>query len=413
MREKVSVTDTGIQSSGLPKDYMEAVAEYIWNGFDAGASLIDIEFDSNEIDTINSLSITDNGTGIDFTQLKETFGNFNDSIKKASFQKSSSFIKGNKGRGRFSFAAFSGKARWETIYKEGEQLFEYDITITRHAKDFFEKDNRKNSNKQQTGTKVIFYELFDVTAFSFQSEDFKNFLAREFGWFLMLNREKDYKIRINGKTVEYVQLIAENDAGTIALKDNEGIQYYFRITFVRWSERIGDKFFFYFLNSKQTEVFKDLTSFNNNAIGFYHSVYVESRYFDSFHPTDTEPNMFEKTKHHNVFRALMAHLHELLRLRQKAFVDDTAAGKLIDVYERNGVLPRIEDEEKRKEFQHTLKSIFSMEPRLFQGLNKEQQRVYTGLIGILLQTGKKDELITLISQLSAATEVIIGIKDVS
>jgi hypothetical protein len=404
MREKVSVTDTGIQSSGLPKDYMEAIAEYIWNGFDAGASLIDITFESNEIDTINSLSISDNGTGIDFTQLKETFGNFNDSIKKASFQKSSSFIKGNKGRGRFSFSAFSGKAVWKTVYRE-QELYAYDISITRHAKDFFEKGERSKSDKNITGTEVIFYDLFDVTAFSFQSEEFKNFLAREFGWFLMLNREKDYKIRINGAIVEYTKLIAENDTGTIALKDAENNTYYFRITFVRWSERIGDKFFFYFLNSKQTEVFKDLTSFNNNAIGFYHSVYVESRYFDAFHPTDIEPNLFEKTKHHSVFRVLNTHLHELLKTRQKTFVDDTAAGKLIDVYERNGVLPRIEDEEKRKEFQHTLRSIFSMEPRLFQGLNKEQQRVYTGLIGILLQTGKKDELITLISQLNPTVEV--------
>jgi hypothetical protein len=45
-----------------------------------------------------------------------------------------------------------------------------------------------------------------------------------------------------------------------------------------------------------------------------------------------------------------------------------------------------------------------MEPRLFQGLNKEQQKVYTGLIGILLQTGKKDELLELVSRIARLKE---------
>lgn len=399
MKEKVSVTDTGIQSSGLPKDYMEAVAEYIWNGFDAAASMIDIHFESNEIDTIHSLSITDNGSGIDYELLKETFGHFNDSIKKASFQKSSSFIKGNKGRGRFSFSAFSGKAVWHTVYRNSHtgSMMEYGITITGNSKDFYEPEGMKKTVKKSTGTTVTFYDLFEVSGFSFQSDEFKSFLIREFGWFLMLNREKDYQIRINGIALDYTEAIAENDTATLHLKDADGTDYYFRVTFVRWAERIGDKFFFYFLNSGQSEVFKELTSFNNNAIGFYHSVYVESRYFDAFNPGDTEltQNMFERTKQHAVFRELTEQLHIEVRDKQKAFLKGEAAARLLDVYEKNGILP---DTGNRKELKRFLKTIFSAEPRLFQSLNKEQQRVYIGMIDILLQAGKKEEMQILINQ---------------
>lgn len=406
MREKVSVTDIGIQSSGLPRDYMEAIAEYIWNGFDAGASVIDIDFDTNEIGTINSLSIKDNGTGIDYNQLKETFGNFNDSIKKASFQKSSSVIKGNKGRGRFSFSAFSGKVVWQTVYQDNGVFYAYEIMISKNAKDYFDPHNKREVAKGPTGTTVTFYDLFEVSGFSFQSEEFKNFLIREYGWFLMLNREKEYQIRINGVSVSYQQLIAESDIGTLPIRDAEGKDTYFKITFVRWSEKIGDKFFFYFLNSGQQEVFKDLTSFNNNAIGFYHSVYVESRYFDAFNPADTEQsqNLFEKTRHHSTFKALMVHLHSLLRIRQKAFVDGEAAGKLMELYERNGIIPRIEDAQKKKELLNVIKGMYCIEPRLFQGLNKEQQRINVGLINILLQSGKKNEIIQLIEQVVHLTD---------
>ncbi|WPQ64999.1 ATP-binding protein [Chitinophaga sancti] len=408
MKEKVSVTDTGIQSSGLPRDYMEAVAEYIWNGFDAAASIIDITFETNEIDTIHSLSITDNGTGIDYEQLKETFGNFNDSIKKATFQKTSSFIKGNKGRGRFSFSAFSGKALWKTVYKDQTtgQLKAYEILITKNSKDYFDPHNNRDLSKGATGTMVTFTDLFDVTGFSFQSDEFKTFLEREFGWFLMLNREKEYQIRINGVAVPYQQLIAESDIGTLPIKDAEGKDHYFKITFVRWSERIGDKFFFYFLNSHQKELFKDLTSFNNNAIGFYHSVYVESRYFDAFNPQDNElsQNLFERTRQHGVFKSLMNHLHELVRLRQKAFVDGEAAEKLVDNYEKNGIIPKLNDGRKKKALLKVVKSLYCIEPRLFQGLNKEQQRINVGLLGILLEAGMKEEIVELVSHIVPLTD---------
>jgi hypothetical protein len=398
MREKVSVTDIGIQSSGLPRDYMEAVAEYIWNGFDAGASVIDIDFDTNEIGTINSLSIKDNGTGIDYNQLKETFGNFNDSIKKASFQKSSSVIKGNKGRGRFSFSAFSGKAVWHTVFEDTA----YEIIISRNAKDYFDPHNKRTVKDTPTGTTVTFYDLFEVSGFSFQSEEFKNFLIREYGWFLMLNREKEYQIRINGTPVSYQQLIAESDIDTLPIRDVEGKDIYFKITYVRWSEKIGDKFYFYFLNSAQQELFKDLTSFNNNAIGFNHSVYIESRYFDAFNPADTEQsqNLFEKTRHHSTFKTLMGHLHSLLRIRQKAFVEGEAAEKLMDSYERNGIITGKEN----KELLNVVKKMYCIEPRLFQGLNKEQQRMNVGLINVLLKAGKKNEIIQLIQQVVQLTE---------
>ncbi|SFE79964.1 Histidine kinase-, DNA gyrase B-, and HSP90-like ATPase [Chitinophaga sp. CF118] len=406
MREKVSVTDTGIQSSGLPRDYMEAVAEYIWNGFDAGASVINIDFDTNEIGTINSLSISDNGSGIDFNQLKETFGNFNDSIKKASFQKSSSVIKGNKGRGRFSFSAFSGKAVWKTVYQDNEGLSAYEIIITRNTKDYFDPHNRRTVTNEPTGTTVTFYDLFEVSGFSFQSEEFKSFLIREYGWFLMLNREKEFQIRINGVPVSYQQLIAESDIDTLPIRDAEGKDNYFKITFVRWSEKIGDKFFFYFLNSAQQEVFKDLTSFNNNAIGFYHSVYVESRYFDAFNPADTEQsqNLFEKTRHHSTFKALMGHLHSLLRIRQKAFVDGEAAEKLVDVYDRNGIFPKFDDEQRKRELLRVVKGMYCIEPRLFQGLNREQQRINVGLISLLLDAGKRTEIMKLMEQVVHLTD---------
>jgi hypothetical protein len=405
MKNKVSVTNNGIESSGLIKDYMEAVAEYIWNGFDARATKISIDFETNTIGTLNEIRICDNGDGMDFSLLSETFGNFNDSIKKISYQKTSSLIRGNKGKGRFSFVAFSGQAKWKTIYKKEENILSYDIIIRKNAKDIYETENNQISQTAETGTTVIFTELFEVTGNSFQSDEFRMHLAQEFGWFLLLNKEKDFSITINGEELIYENLIAESEVSLLPIKNADGIENHFKITFVRWNEKIGDKFYFYYLNSKQKEIFKELTSFNNNAIGFNHSVYVESKYFDSFSPSDLDQtkNLFEETRNTGVFKALTGHLHSMLKTKQRLFLYGEGAEKLIVSYEKTGVIPKFKnnkyDQARKKDLTDVVKGLYCLEPKIFQGLNKEQQKTSIGLINLLLDTDERENIIEIIGQI--------------
>ena len=43
MRSKVTTSDKSIDNAGIPSDYRLAIAEYIWNSFDAKASNVDIQ----------------------------------------------------------------------------------------------------------------------------------------------------------------------------------------------------------------------------------------------------------------------------------------------------------------------------------------------------------------------------------
>ena len=406
MKKKVSVTNNGIESSGLTKDYMDGVVELIWNGFDAGAKKVQINFSSNEIDTINSIQISDDGKGIDFLTLDKTFGNFNDSIKKHTYQKTSSALRGHKGKGRFSFAAFSGNAQWHTIYEERNvfSFLEYDIVIRKNTKHLYDAENKKVSKANATGTIVTLTDLFEVTGYSFKCDEFKNHLAREFGWFLLLNKERSFSLSINQEDVYYSNLIAESDVISLKIKDSEGKENIFKITFVRWSEKIGDKFYFYYLNNSQIEVFKELTSYNNNAIGFNHSVYVESSYFNSFSPSDKEQSLslFEETKTTGVFKALVNHLHNLVKEKQKSFLYGGAAEQLIDSYEKSGVIPKFKtnkyEQARKKDLISVVKGIYCIEPKIFQGLNKEQQKVSVALINLLLDTDERESITEIVGQ---------------
>ena len=60
MRSKVTLRNKSIDNAGIPSDYKLAIAEYIWNSFDAKATNVNIQFEANEIGYISHFIISDN-----------------------------------------------------------------------------------------------------------------------------------------------------------------------------------------------------------------------------------------------------------------------------------------------------------------------------------------------------------------
>lgn len=74
MINKANLTNASIESAGLPKDYTQALAEYIWNDFDTKASRVNIQFTANELGYLERILIEDNGEGIPHETFDESFG---------------------------------------------------------------------------------------------------------------------------------------------------------------------------------------------------------------------------------------------------------------------------------------------------------------------------------------------------
>ena len=266
-QHKTRITSKSIAQSGLPNDYKKAIAEYIWNGFDAKASKIDLKYASSETGFIYNFSVSDNGEGIKIDNIDETFGHFLDSNKQTTYD-NDGFVKGKMGKGRFSFSLFANKAIWQTRFlDDDDKILQYDILINKTSQDTFGIDNKTVSNLKETGTTVFFEELHSLTADLLEIDEFEKYLASEFGWFLFLNKERDFSITINGKKIDYWDIIDEFDEFDLKLGT-----FSFKISFLRWKHKIGDKYYYYFLNDELKEVHRKHTSFNNKAIDFHHSV---------------------------------------------------------------------------------------------------------------------------------------------
>lgn len=76
---KLSVNNQSVESSGITKDYKDALCEYVWNSFEANATAVAIDCIPNELTGSAEIVVTDNGDGIAYDSLERTFGAFLDS----------------------------------------------------------------------------------------------------------------------------------------------------------------------------------------------------------------------------------------------------------------------------------------------------------------------------------------------
>ena len=91
---------------------INAVSELIWNSLDAGASTVQVYFQTNQLDGLECVEIVDNGSGIDGSQVEDMFGDLGDSWKRKIDRKYGRTLHGKNGEGRFKAFAIGNNVTW-------------------------------------------------------------------------------------------------------------------------------------------------------------------------------------------------------------------------------------------------------------------------------------------------------------
>ncbi|WP_455795038.1 ATP-binding protein [Clostridium butyricum] len=189
MKYTAGLTNASISKLGISSDFNECISEYIWNGFDAGASEVEINFKENEFGAIECINIKDNGIGIIYEDLPKTFKNVLDSNKKIIKRKNN--IHGSKGKGRFSFITFADVAVWNTVYRDGDNNQKYTIKILKSEATEYEVED-KECTSEMLGTEVMLSGIYTLDKEHIFQNKFLSYLKEQFAWFLYLNKKKKY-----------------------------------------------------------------------------------------------------------------------------------------------------------------------------------------------------------------------------
>jgi hypothetical protein len=97
-----------------------AIAELIWNGLDADATEVSVEYELNAFDGVDAVAVRDNGTGMTPADAAFGFRNFGNSWKRtATATRGGRAMHGKLGRGRYTAYAIGAHPVWTSIADDG------------------------------------------------------------------------------------------------------------------------------------------------------------------------------------------------------------------------------------------------------------------------------------------------------
>ena len=150
----IEVTQDHIDRLSKAKKPVLGIAELIWNGVDADATVVDVRLNRNELGSLDSIEVIDNGLGITMADAQEGFGHLGGSWKQRDHQtkREKRILHGRQGQGRFRAFALCERAEWDTTYLANGALAEYKIIGTSNDKRRFTITDETPSTRDGTGT---------------------------------------------------------------------------------------------------------------------------------------------------------------------------------------------------------------------------------------------------------------------
>lgn len=410
---KIEIGTPGIRRALKKYDKSRSIAEFIWNGFDAGATEVSIDFDGNTVGFIEELCITDNGSGIPYLGLDRKFKPFLHSDKiidpDETHHLGPSATHGKNGIGRLTFFTFANHAIWETVYlTEQQQLKTYSIEIdAKNLNQYSPSPERYCGTLEPTHTQTVikFTNCHNLNAMDF--DEIKAYLVSEFSWFLELRSPMPRKIKIRGDELDYKKFVEDRKEQNIIVQDLE-----FEVRYIRWRDHLREYSRYYFLGSDNRERAKMATSYNNKGDGFYHSVYVKGSFFDSFLENtsiaDDELNLeqtsleFLELKRNSIFQELRIKLDRLLQEKRSPFLRRRAV-RYVEDLQVEGAFPSFGPEPweqiKKEELTKIVTELYQIDVRVFNGLNQVQRSTLVRLFSLVMDSNERDTLLDIIQEL--------------
>jgi len=396
----IEITGKGIQKVLNKFDYRQAIAEYIWNGFDAKAPIVQLNYECNKLGFVSKIEVIDNGYGINRGQLAEKFSPFFDSQKTIDIDspKNTSAVHGKNGVGRLTFFKFAAEATWHTVYEEKRKKYEYFINIKFDSINKYESpDSAVREVKKKTGTTVTFYNILPDILEHKLSDELMEFLRLEFGWYLELNRQNGFDLLVNGVSLDCASIIGDTKDFML---NHEESNNQFEVKYIRWNTKINKEFSrYYYIGADNRERYKEFTSLNNKGDHFYHSVYIKSTYFNDFkfrsNNTDPQLAFIGSTRIDPVFRFLHKKLAAYLLDQRKPYLKEYT-DILINQYEQDDVFPVFPDNPwdmiRKTELESLVRGLYEIQPKLFLNLNTEQKKTFVRLLNLLLDSLEREKL---------------------
>jgi Histidine kinase-, DNA gyrase B-, and HSP90-like ATPase len=212
---------------------IQAVAEMIWNGLDADASEVSVIFGYNELDSLATIAIADNGKGFAHGDAPTLFGRLGGSWKRAgAITETGRLLHGQDGRGRFKAFALGGIAEWAVTYK-GDRLRTFKIIINENNFREVHITDEDATDAQHSGVTVTIGNLqkeFRSLSSAASVEELTEIFA------LYLTDYKATSVLVDGNRLDPSSLIASRTTAELSALTVEDKTYPATVEIIEWKE---------------------------------------------------------------------------------------------------------------------------------------------------------------------------------
>jgi hypothetical protein len=291
---------------------LPALAELVWNGFDAQADNVQVIFDLNKLSSLDSIRVIDEGHGIRHSAIESYFGNLGDSWKKDKGRDGGRALHGKNGKGRFKAFALGTLVEWKTTYKLDGKIYSYSISGETSALDDFDVSEPIEKKNGNTGTEVIISNIKDKLDFLLlDSTPLK--MAKHFAAYL--TEYPSLALKYNGVRINPsdVQNLSQNyDLGDVEI--SKGRKTSVSVSVIEW--KIPTDRIIHLCDSKGVSLQELQAGQQIRAPGFNFSAYVKTDFFleldkdnlllmDEMHPDVTAVLKVSRDKVKEHFRKRM------------------------------------------------------------------------------------------------------------
>lgn len=377
------ITDEGIKKHFKSMLCHESFFEYIWNGFDARASNVYVNLTKNSLGQLDFITIFDDGDGIDFSNLSNSFEKFNESDKKNDDNKH-----GSHGRGRLSFHKLANKAVWYTKWEnKNAKIHISGDNISKYAgAEIEDLDQKEFLITKKSGTCVELSSLYSNAKLPSENDLIDSF-KKEFSWFLIVNSDK--KLYLNGDEITVL-------AHSSFEKNIEIEMFDFKIKVIRWHEKPShEKSCNYLVDSNNKVIHRELSK-ANNKIDFYTSCYALSEWNDTYNKDELEMES-NYANQQKILKKINKVMSDYLKVIYEEYLREYIDQK-IDTYDEKGYFPsyigydNIYAEFRKKITKEAFKSIYLADPQVFAKLSTKPLKIIIRMLDKLLVSKENDAI---------------------
>lgn len=261
---------------------LDGLAEIIWNGFDSQAEHVQVFFELNDMDGIESIKVRDYGYGIDRQKVESYFGNLGESWKKAQHRQNGRALHGKNGKGRFKAFGLGETIEWNTSYRQDGKILSYKIKGNANTLDDFDISDPIESKVSSIGTEVIIYNLRKDFR-SLRQDSAPQELSKKFAAYL--TEYPSLKLEYNGITIDPKTSQSHQNSyslGEIQITDGRNVSV--DVSIIEW--KIPTERTLHLCDAKGISLDEVPAGQTIKAPGFNFTAYIKSEFFRELDATN-------------------------------------------------------------------------------------------------------------------------------